>query len=169
MAIQQIYSLNMIPGGRTLIIPVSQYDNGARGLLISLTAGADPYTIPDGAAVTVRGTKRDGRGFAYACEYAGSAVSVTVRKNMTAVPGDVWCELRIATGENSADIVGSANFILRVEPAGLADETDISATEIPAIEDAARTQAERAEAAAKRAEEAGGVSVRKNVEYINVG
>lgn len=149
--LKQTYTLDMVPGGRTLIIPVSQYDHGMREILFNLTAGADPYTVPDGAAVSVRGTKRDSRGFAMPCTYVGSAVAVELRKNMTAVAGDTWCELRIAVGDTQ---VGSARFILRVEPSALSDNTDISATEIPAIEDAARANAERAEAAADRAEEA---------------
>lgn len=149
--LKQTYTLDMVPGGRTLIIPVSQYDHGMREILFNLTAGADPYTVPDGAAVSVRGTKRDSRGFAMPCTYVGSAVAVELRKNMTAVAGDTWCELRIVVGNMQ---VGSANFILRVEPSALSDNTDISATEIPAIEDAARANAERAEAAADRAEEA---------------
>lgn len=149
--ITQTYTLDMVPGGRTLIVPVSQYDHGMREILFNLTAGADPYTVPDGAAVSVRGTKRDSRGFAMPCTYVGSAVAVELRKNMTAVAGDTWCELRIAVGDTQ---VGSANFILRVEPSALSDSTDISATEIPAIEDAARANAERAEAAADRAEAA---------------
>ncbi|WP_102342274.1 hypothetical protein [Galactobacillus timonensis] len=154
MAIKQTYVLDMIQGGRTLIIPVSQYDNGARELILCLTAGANTYTIPDGATVTVRGTKPDRHGFAHTCQHYGSVAMVILTRNMTAVPGDTWCELRITTGADNDEIVGSANFILRVEPAGLADDTDISTTEIPAIEDAARANAERAEAAAERAEKA---------------
>ena len=149
--ITQTYTLDMVPGGRTLIVPVSQYDHRMREILFNLTAGADPYTVPDGAAVSVRGTKLDSRGFAMPCTYVGSAVAVELRKNMTAVAGDTRCELRIAVGDTQ---VGSANFILRVEPSALSDSTDISATEIPAIEDAARANAERAEAAADRAEAA---------------
>ena len=152
MAITETVLLDMTPGGITPIVYASQYDAGGRILAISLMDHGSPHTIPDGATVQIRGTKRDGKGFAYTGKGDGSTVYFTLERQMTACAGDVICEVRITDAGGS--IIGSGNLILRVEPAGLADDTDISATEIPAIEDAAKTAAERAEAAAERAEEA---------------
>jgi hypothetical protein len=53
---------------------------------------------------------------------------------MTVLAGDVPTQLRITKGE---DLIGTLNFIIRVEPAALADDTIISETDLPLIEEAA--------------------------------
>ena len=60
-------------------------------------------------------------------------VTIDVTQQMTAIAGDVLCELRL---RSNAQTIGTLNFILRVEPAPLNDETIISETEIPLIEQA---------------------------------
>lgn len=172
MAITETVTIDMTPGGIMPIVYASQYDAGGRILAVSLTDHGTPHTIPDGATVQIRGTKADGKGFAYAGTAEGSTAYFTLQQQMTAAAGDVICEVRITDADGG--IIGTANFILRVEPAGLADDTDTSATEIPAIEDAAKSYAERAETAAKKAEEAAagasaGVSPTVAMEAIDGG
>ena len=53
---------------------------------------------------------------------------------MTVFPGKVECELVLTKG---AELIGSLNFVLIVEPAALRDDTIISDTELPLIEQAA--------------------------------
>lgn len=134
----QIIKLNMIPGGVMPVVYVSQYDNQTNALIFDLYNGDLPFPVPSGAAVLINGTKPpvDGEltGFSYsAASISGNRVVCNVTQQMTAVPGPVLCELRIRT---ETQIIGSINFILRVERAALNDDTVLSETDIPLIEQA---------------------------------
>ena len=63
------YKANMIPGGVTPTINVSQYDNDY-AVTVTLIEGAEIYTPPSGATIRVEGTKPDGHGFEYPCTCA---------------------------------------------------------------------------------------------------
>ena len=132
--ITQSINLNLVPGGVLPIINVSQYDKGSRTLQIVLFNGVTAYQIPDGSSVTIQGTKADKTGFQYEVDsFSGNVVTTDIEQQMTVFPGDVAIELSIA---KNGDRLGTANFILRVEPAALADDTIISETELPLIEQA---------------------------------
>ena len=74
---------------------------------------------PSVTYVILTGHKPDGHVFAYRGAKSGNLYTVTPANangnlvQMTAVAGDVPCELRLISGGRS---VGTANFILRVEP-----------------------------------------------------
>lgn len=143
----QTIKLNLIPGGVMPVVYASQYDNQTDALIFELYNGADPYAVPSGAAVLINGTKPvyDGQitGFSYsAASVNGNRVVCNVTQQMTAVIGDVICELRIRT---ATQIIGSLNFILRVERSALNDDTVLSETEIPLIEQAIDIAANLAE------------------------
>lgn len=129
----QTFNLELMPYGVPPIVHVSQYDKG-QTWLFNILFNNQLFSIPEGCSITVQGTKQDGTGFQYACTYSGSQVTVTEEQQMTIFAGDVTCELRI-TKESS--IIGTLNFILRVEPAALRDDVIISDTELPLIEEAA--------------------------------
>lgn len=128
----QTFSLDLIPQGIPPVVYVSQYDKGQTWSINILKDGS-PFTIPGDSVVTVQGTKEDGTGFQYPCTFSGSVVEVTEEQQMTVFSGDVATEIRITNGN---DIIGSLNFIIRVEPAALADDTEISETDLPLIEQA---------------------------------
>lgn len=128
----QTFSLDLIPKGIPPIVYVSQYDKGQTWNIGILKDGS-PFTVPGGSVVTVQGTKEDGTGFQYSCTFSGSQVVVTEEQQMTMFAGDVATEIRITNG---GAIIGSLNFIIRVEPAALADDTVISETDLPLIEKA---------------------------------
>ena len=130
----QTFNLDLIPQGVPPIIHVSQYDKGQTWFIKVFENGV-PFEIPEGCGVTVQGTKPDNTVFQYACVYAGSIISATLMQQMTAVVGDVITEIRI-TQNNSAQIVGSLNFITRVEEGGINDSAVISETDISLIEQA---------------------------------
>ena len=150
-AITQEINLNLIPGAIPPRISVSQYDDASRSLVFRLYNGAVSFTPGSGTTVQIRGTKPDNKGFEYAASIAGSTVTATITDQMTAVAGDVRCEIVL---KDSTKTIGTGNFVLEVERAALGEDTDISETVIPDIIDAAEANAERAEAAADRAEEA---------------
>lgn len=137
----QTFDLDMIPNGVAPIIHTSQYDKG-QTWIFSIFADSTPFSIPAGAAVTIQGTKPDHTGFQYACSFSGNQVTTTEMQQMTVLPGDVPTEIRITKDD---DIIGSINFKIRVEPAALADDTEISETDLPLLEEAIEA-AEDAEA-----------------------
>lgn len=138
--VTQTYKLNMIPGGNIVVVHVSQYDIG-REIAFNLYNGSTSFTPASGTTATIDGTKPDKKGFSLTATITGSTAKFDTTKNMCAVAGDTICEFRLM---KNGDNVGTANFILRVERAGLADDVDTSATELPAYEAAAQQAAQDA-------------------------
>lgn len=129
----QTINLDLIPKGVSPVVYVSQYDKG-QTWTINVYKDGVAFTIPAGVAAIILGTKPDGYGFEYACTVSGSTVTATLEQQMTAVAGDVISEIRLVDGDDT--IIGTINFIIRVEPAALADDTVISDSDIAAIEQA---------------------------------
>ena len=127
----QTINLNLIPQGVKPVIHVSQYDKG-QTWIFKLLKGDSYYQIPAGSSITIQGTKSDGTGFQYVCTYSGYEVTATEEQQMTVLAGDVPAELRITKGD---DIIGTLNFVIRVEKAALSDDTVISETELPVVEE----------------------------------
>lgn len=139
----QDINLNIVPVGVSPVIHCSQYDNNLQALRFSLYKNNTAFAIPSSAAVLINGHKPDNTGFSYAATAtSGNTVTFTVTQQMTAIAGDVLCELRVRT-ENQ--IIGTLNFVLRVEPAPLTDDTVLSETDIPLIEQAVDIAANLAE------------------------
>lgn len=130
----QTIKLNLIPGGVLPVVYASQYDNQVNALIFELYNGATPYTVPSGTAILINGIKPDKTGFSYsAASITGNVAVCNVTQQMAAVDGDVLCELRLRT---ATQIIGSINFILRVERSALNDDSVLSDTDIPLIEQA---------------------------------
>ena len=155
--ITQAYKVNLIPGGYPEIVNASQYDAESRTLNFTVYDGSELFSIPSGSTVTVRGRKPDGTAFVYDCTFSGSVVTVDIQEQMTVLAGMVPCEIRIQ--KNDA-ILGTANFNLLVEAGPINENTPVSETDIPLLEEAiqaavtAKEEADRAEQEADRAEEA---------------
>jgi len=139
----QDVNLNVVPVGVRPVIHCSQYDNNLQAIKFTLYKNNVAFSIPSGAAVLINGYKPDNTGFSYAATaISGNTVTFTVTQQMTAIAGDVLCELRVRT---ESQIIGTLNFVLRVEPAPLTDDTIISETDIPLIEQAVDIAANLAE------------------------
>lgn len=134
--ITQSINLNLITGQVLPRVNASQYDNNTRTLTMYLYDGELTFNIPNGVSGYIQGTKPDRTGFQYlATVTAGSnVVTFDITEQMTAVAGDVICELVLVDGD---DRIATVNFILHVEPAALSDDTVISETDLPLIEEAA--------------------------------
>lgn len=132
--ITQTHDLNLIPGSVPPVVNVTQYDKTARTLVFNLWDGETSFSVPSGAAVTIRGTKPDGNGFEYAASMTGNTVKMDLQQQMATCAGSVRCEVRIASG---TQILGTADFILEVKPSALNENTPLSETELPLIEKAA--------------------------------
>ena len=131
--ITQRFKLNMIPSGVGVVVNVSQYDKLSRTIEMELLNGSVSYEIPSGSLVEVRGTKKDKTGFIYPCTFTDNVVSFDIEQQMTIFEGVVPCEIRIT---NNGNIIGSANFTIKVEITPLSDDTVISETDLPLLEEA---------------------------------
>ncbi len=132
---------------------VSQYNKG-QAVECLIYDGNSPIEIPSGATAMVNGTKPDNTGFEYSATASGSTVTFTITEQMTAVAGEVTCEVVIFKDEER---VGTINFLLVVEPAALADDTVISETDLPVIQRIPEYLAE-AEGYVQDAEEQAGIA-----------
>lgn len=134
--ITQALNLNLIPGQVLPRVNVSQYDSGTRTLQMSLYNGTQAFNVTSGVLGFIQGTKPDRTGFQYSASVTSGSNVVTadITQQMTAVSGDVVTELVLVSGD---DQIATVNFIIHVEPAALADDTVISDTELPLIEEAA--------------------------------
>lgn len=139
----QDITLGIVPVGVRPVVHVSQYDNHLSALRFTLYKDNVQFAIPSGAAVLINGYKPDNTAFSYAATAInGNTATFSVTQQMTAVDGDVECELRVRT---ASEIIGTLNFILRVEKAPLTDDSVLSETEIPLIEQAVDIAANLAE------------------------
>ena len=129
----QTINLDLIPKGIQPIVHVSQYDKGQSWYFNILKDGS-AFVIPNGTGITIQGTKSDSTGFQYGCSVVDNQVVATETQQMTILAGDVPAELVLTNGD---EVIGTLNFIIRVEPAALSDDTEISETELPLIEQAA--------------------------------
>lgn len=139
--------LNLIPGKVLPRLNVSQYDKG-QTVSVSLWNGDVPYSIPAGCTAQVVGTKADKTGFMYECTIENGQPSFVITDQMTIFPGEVTLEVIIMDADNR---IGTVNFILDVERAALADDTQISESDLPIIQQLPEIRAE-VEAAAALAE-----------------
>lgn len=145
--------LNMVPSSVRPVVYVSQYDVDTDCLFFYLYNGSDVFTIPDGNVVSISGAKPDNTLFSYTCTYSGNKVTANLEEQMTVVKGDVTCEISIQN-YSSGQVVGSANFVLRVEESPY-NKATISKTDIDNLHDiikgATEEATDRAETAASSA------------------
>ena len=146
--------LNMVPSSVRPVVYVSQYDVDTNCLFFYLYNGSDIFTIPDGYNVRITGAKPDATLFGYNCSYySGNVVVTDLKEQMTLVEGDVTCEISIEN-YSTGQVIGSANFILRVEESPYYKAT-MSKTDIDNLHDILKIATDeatnRAETAASNA------------------
>ena len=146
--ITQELDLNMVPGTVPPVINVSQFDTGARSFVFTLYNGA---TLFNGTVKSCRieGIKPDGKGFSYNATYSNGKVTADCTEQMTAVAGNVLCEIRLQETDDKS--LGTLNFTLCVEKSPINEDTDYSKTEIPALVDLARSHEQAAANSANQA------------------
>ena len=127
--ITQAFDLNMIPNSAPVVVHVDQYDHGDGRLIISLYKDTVAYT-PNGTA-KIQGRKPDGHGFEYACTISGNVVTADLTEQMTAVSGQVRCQIVVT---ESGDRTGTFAFILEVQPSALPDDSEMSDSDYQLVE-----------------------------------
>ena len=146
--ITQTYTLPLQPGGVPLRIPCVQRDANSRDISFDLTSGGVAFSPPDGAVVTFDGTKPDGKSFSTAGAISGTKITVTLSQQMTAVAGDVPCQLTITSG---TAVLGTARFILAVSEAAIPTDPDLSTSDMSVFETLKNSAAQSAITAAEQA------------------
>ena len=124
--------LSLSPNTPPLRTPVAQNDSQSRTLIFRLTAPSGAPNLPDGAIVTMDGTKPDGKSFSHTGTLANDRATVTLTRQMCAVAGEVACQLTITHGD---EILGSARFFLMVQEAAIPTDPDLSASELTAFQE----------------------------------
>lgn len=125
MEIIQKVDLNLSFRGIPPKLSMVQGDSNTRIIQAQLWDGANPYTIPTGAAVMMRFRKPDGTGGLYdkteggqSVTVSGSTVTAPVATQMLTVEGVVMAEVDIyAAGEDAASAQNLASFAFMVEVA----------------------------------------------------
>lgn len=157
--------LNMVPSSVRPVVYVSQYDVDTNCLYFYLYNGSDVFTIPDGCAVSIAGAKPDATLFSYSCAYNGNVVVSNLEEQMTLVNGDVTCEISIQN-YSSGQVIGSANFVLRVEESPYHKAT-LSKTDIDNLHDIIKSATEEATNRAETAASSANASAQNSASSAN--
>ena len=121
--------LNLIPSGIMPVIYLNQTDAGYDKQFLVYN-GSQPYNIPEGVSVTIRGRKGDDYGITENAEFTvgSNLITVHITEQMTAVSGDHNIfELVFVDTEGLR--VGTINVVFAIEPDALG-EAVISESEI---------------------------------------
>lgn len=180
LTVKQAVQLSMTLNGVPPTLHMVQGDTNSRTIVATLWDGAQPYSIPAGAAIMVRFRKPDGTGGLYDAteggnkvSYAGSIVTAPVAAQILAVAGDVFAEIDIfgSSSGAAAERLATFRFIVEVEPCVLPDAQIISsdyynilAADIAGAK-AAADQAKDYAAAAKNSADSAAISVEGAVKY----
>ena len=155
----QDININVIPQEYLPKFHVSQGDTG-RDLIVHLRDGGGKYNVPTGATVKLVGTKPSGLGFTVTGTVDAqdkSKLTFTTTETMTNEFGHIRAEIRLETSNGLR--IGTSDVLMVVERDPHPDDTtDGDApqliNEITALLGLIRQQADRAENAAERAEDA---------------
>lgn len=108
-------NVDVQPGaGVPAIFHCSQGDKGTR-IILGLLNNNDSYTIPEGTTAIIRGSRADGTLFEEVIADIDTTTEIkfNLTEDMTSVAGPVECEAVMTSG--SANVIGTANFIINVE------------------------------------------------------
>lgn len=111
----QIVTVNLVPGLSTpAVVRVSQYDVG-RPLTIRVLDGTGAASFGSSVTANIVGTKPSGLGFTQSGLITGNTVTLNTTLAMTQECGMIPAEIRFTTSTPET-VIGTANFILAVEP-----------------------------------------------------
>lgn len=114
------YDLDVTPGGVPVCVNLSQYDQDFE-LRFRLYSREGYLDIKSGTTVSIRGTKKDNRGYSAVAVIDGTLVTVAGNVQMTAVAGRQDFELTLLSSEGKE--LNTANFFLCVERAAMDKDT----------------------------------------------
>lgn len=144
------YRLNLEPGqtGKT-VVHVSQFDTSAVKIVFELYSGTSVFAKPSGASAKVRMTKPDAKAIDNDVTYnSDGTVEFTLKEQMTAIPGVTRGKITIL--DSSGGQLGTAAFLMDVDPAGISDGAVVSESDLPEL----KQIYDKADAVEKKANEA---------------
>lgn len=112
--------LNMDPGAPPVVVKASEGDIG-RTFEFMLIQNGSEYEIPAGTTIKAEIRKPDGHGTEILCTWSGSVVTLETTEQSTIRAGKGFGELRLSKDSTN---IGTANFILAVEPRPINTDTD---------------------------------------------
>lgn len=115
----QVISLDMVPGGIPPVVHISQNDTAARKFYFRILNNGELFDCT-GLSAYIQGIKPDGASFSYECSVYQYSIQRSCTEQISAVAGQVIAELKLLDGDG---IVGTANFIIDVEPDPLGNAT----------------------------------------------
>ena len=110
----QNITVDLIPLINAPAICHASQDDDGRQIQITLTENGAPYNLTGAEVLTLK--QNTGAGITNRVVIpnpSGDKIIFIVSANMSAVPGQTLCELEIT---NNSQKIGSANFILKIEP-----------------------------------------------------
>jgi hypothetical protein len=123
------FKTNMVPGGKTEVVNISQYDFGDV-LEFELYSSEGTFVVESGTTATIRGSKPDGNGISLTADLESTQdastglytylVTVEVIQQMTAVAGKSTYEISL---QKNGQEINTANFVIDVERAPLDADT----------------------------------------------
>ena len=123
------FKINMVPGGKTEVVNISQYDFGDV-LEFELYSSEGTFVVESGTTATIRGSKPDGNGISLTADLESTQdpstglytylVTVEVIQQMTAVAGKSTYEISL---QKNGQEINTANFVIDVERAPLDADT----------------------------------------------
>lgn len=133
----QTLNLDITPGSIPPIVNCSQCDVNREIDLEIFDGTHSTFVIPEGAVVTIMGTKDDGHSFVYnssdnssIISFKGNEVTIFTSEQMTAYAGNVICELKITDNDT---VLHTVNFTIVVEESALPTDPELSDSDIPII------------------------------------
>lgn len=153
-----IFTVDLYPSGSpTAIIWASQYDV-SRPFQANLQFDRKTYHIPDGAVVTFEEAKPDGNVLSIPVGVGDTYVTFATTEQMTAVSGKSICQIKIDSADGAS--IGTANFILAVEPSPMAQGAQ-SESVIDSVTNAIQQTSQNAISAAESAKKAEAATSKK--------
>ena len=123
--------VKLVPDGeKPVLFHASQYDTG-RIFNVHIVDQGEDWTIDEGYTATLNAVKPDGNVYTQALTTTSSYAQIVTDDQLTAVAGNVLCEVRFASEYN--EDIGTANFVIRVERSpldgGVVSDSVIGATQ----------------------------------------
>ena len=114
-------NVDVLPGqAAPTVFHCSQHDVGATVILGLVNAGGN-FSIPSGVTAIIQGSCSNGAVFTpVTATVSGSDITFNLSAEMTSIAGPTVCE---AVLSKDTDVLGTANFILDVEPSAMGSDT----------------------------------------------
>ena len=130
--VTKIIDLNLKDLSVVPAIHVTKLDSGLRAFEFHLYDEDEKYEIPTNISITFQGTKPDKNGFVYGCSYSENVVTVNCTEQMTAVEGQVRCNLVLV--DTNKNRIASFLIYLFVLPIAVDEDTVISDSDLDYIQ-----------------------------------